>query len=61
MTTCYRCHGYTVYDPLEDLRTGEQPVSGWKCVNCGAWGDLPNASWKREAIQPYYVQRRWAG
>jgi len=50
MTTCYRCHGCTVRDRFEDVRTGVKPIEGWKCVNCGACGDLPNATWKRQGL-----------
>ncbi len=54
--TCYRCHGYTVRDRFEDSRTGAKPIEGYKCVNCGACGDLPNASWKSQGVSPYRLQ-----
>lgn len=56
--TCYRCHGLTVRDRFEDLREGSRPLEGYKCVNCGACGDLPTAQWRRDGvISPFYLQR----
>lgn len=53
MNRCYRCHGYIIQDRFEDLLAGTTPITGYKCVNCGSWGDLPNASWQGRGIQPY--------
>jgi dissimilatory sulfite reductase (desulfoviridin) alpha/beta subunit len=56
MNHCYRCHGCTVRDCLEDLRVGDTPIEGYKCINCGACGDLPDASWKRQGVRGYQLQ-----
>lgn len=55
---CYRCHGYTIRERFEDHQAGLAPMEGYKCVNCGACGDLPNASWKRGGVQipPFVLQ-----
>lgn len=55
---CYRCRGYVIRERLEDLQTGLKPLDGWKCVNCGACGDMPNASWKGQQVyvKPFTFQ-----
>lgn len=59
MNICSRCHGCTVRDRFDDTRAEVAPIDGWKCVNCGSCGDLPDATWKwkqRLSIQPYRLQ-----
>ena len=51
--TCYRCRGLTVRDRFEDVRVGSTPIDGYKCVNCGACGDLPSAQWKQAGLLLY--------
>lgn len=53
---CYRCHGYTIRERFEDHHAGLTPIEGYKCVNCGACGDLPNASWRGQGVSPYQLQ-----
>lgn len=52
---CYRCHGYTIRERFEDHHAGLAPVEGYKCVNCGACGDAPDASWATR-IAPFTLQ-----
>lgn len=53
---CYRCRGLTVRDRFEDVKVGMRAIEGYKCVNCGAYGDLPNASWRQQGVSPHRVQ-----
>ena len=58
---CARCHGFTVRERFEDFHVGAKPIEGWKCVNCGACGDQPDASWKQEGVKPFTLQVAYAG
>ena len=57
MRVCHRCQGTVTQDYFEDLRMGPTAIVGWKCINCGACGDLPDASWKwRTGSSPGVLQ-----
>jgi hypothetical protein len=57
MTNCHRCGGLVIKEWFTDERGGAHAIDGWRCVICGACGDLPHAQWKQPGVTAPRVQK----